>query len=849
MSDNFLPQTEPLETDSKASQQGLRRRMLKFLPFKPSRSYFRKQRQAISSSVLLVGSLALTAAIVTAKNPTIVQMWERNLQTFFFDVRGPLAPPQPEGTPAGRPGIIILTMDGETMTQGTQIYPADPKQYAYFEPIQQWPWQRSAYAIVIDRLMQAGARAVVLDVVLDAPSSYGPEDDAELLRILKKYPGRVTLAEKYIEEESRTGFETKLLSPNPVFQAAAPVTGHINFMISPNSRIHKLGNEYLERLRQTHNDFGLSLPRTMTLAEAALRSAQVAYPVNTGRDIFFYGPSRTFEQVSFWHVLDPQNWDEYHLENQTFKDKIVLIGPTGGGESFQDFHFAPFSGTLRYPEKMAGVEIQANAIATLMNGKAISPLFADPWLQGVFVGVLVLGAGYLQGRTNRSLRRFGYGVVIAGGFCILSFGVFVVSRVVVPTTVPMIAIASCSLFYLIKGIIDAIRDFRMLSKSSEVQSSMSEFESSDLKDSIARLQQEFIGRTLDRRYEILEQIGIGGFGETYKARDLKQPSHPLCVIKRLRPANKSPKVIRLATDLFRREAVVLEQLGKYPQIPQLFTYFQENDEFYLAQEYIDGISLAEELKLHRLLRPISEQTVVMILHELLQILDFVHGQGVIHRDVKPANVIRRRSDRKLVLIDFGAVKQVTNLEEQADGTVLTVAIGTKGYTAPEQLMGQPCPASDIYSLGMTGIRALTGIEPSKLDSGQGEPMQRVDWKEGIQISHSLEAILDKMVKVDTADRYQSAQAVLDVLSPLVEFAQKTDHTPEFLTVSTADHEDTDLSTSDETKRWFDGVSAAHLPATDPEQQSNDCPEDATMPWTSPYAPLPPTDSEGNTAPK
>ncbi|MDX2241796.1 MAG: serine/threonine-protein kinase [Leptolyngbyaceae cyanobacterium bins.302] len=815
--------------------------------FRQNLSRFSKRVQSSKGGYILVSAIALAAAIVTTKNPTLVQLWERNLQTFFFDVRGPLESPNAGASSLEQPGIIILAMDGETMTQGTQIYPSDPKQYAYFATIQQWPWQRTAYAIVIDRLMQAGARAVVLDVVLDAPGSYGSEDDEQLRQILEKYPGRVTLAEKYLDEENRAGSQLTLLAPNSVFQSASPNTGFINFLISPNGRIHELGSEYLRRIEQT-NDLGLPIPKSISLAESALKSAQVAYSPPTGQDIFFYGPSQTFEQVPFWHVLDPQNWNTLHLKNQTFKNKIVLIGPTGGGETFQDFHLAPFSGTLRYPEKMAGVEIQANAIATLMQGTAIAPVFSDLLLKGIFVGFLVLGAGYVQSRSRRSLRRFWYGLAIAGGWCIISYAVFVGSRVTLPTAVPVVAIISCSLFYLVVGIIRAGKDFRVLASSSEVQSAASEFESPELLGAIENKQREFIGRTLDGRYNILERIGVGGFGETYKAKDLKRPGTPFCVVKRLRPTNKSPKIIRLANNLFNREATVLEQLGNHDRIPQLLAYFPENDEFYLAQEYIDGASLADELKLRKLLRPLSEQAVVMILYELLQILDFVHQQGVIHRDIKPANIILRRSDKKLVLIDFGAVKQVSALEEKADGTVLTVAIGTQGYMAPEQALGMPCSASDIYSVGMTGIRALTGIEPRELDSKPDQSVINSNWKEGIQISHTLAEILDKMVKFDATDRYQSAQAVMADLQPLVEFAQKSGFTPEFFELPPSpvspDETSTDDEDTGETRRWFSDLPDANLPVTDPDHSKTaDSDLGETTPWTQDNTELPPTDSE------
>jgi serine/threonine protein kinase/CHASE2 domain-containing sensor protein len=803
----------------------------------------------------LLGGIALTAAIATAQNPDLVDLWERNAQTVFFDLRGPVAPPGGNPATPQEAEIVILAMDGDTMTQGTQIYPSDPKQYAYFAPIQQWPWQRTAYAIVIDRLMQAGARAVVLDVVLDASSSYGDADDEELRRVLQKYPGRVTLAAKYVEEEKRTGFELQLLTPNPIFQSVNPLLGFINLPISANGRMHELGDRYFQQMQQSYTAQGITVPRVPSLATGALQAAQIKYPTPTSQDIFFYGPSQTFRHIPFWHVLDPQNWQGYHLKNRTFKDKIVLIGPTGGGETFQDFHAAPFSSTLRYPEKLAGVEIQANAIATLMQGRTLIPVFTNRGLQALFVASLVLAAAYVQSRRDhqltlsRLLHRFGYGMAIALGYGMFSYVVFVQGRFILPTAVPMLAIVISSTASVGAAILRYQRTLRRevgrLPDMSTLDGPETAFETPDLQEAEQEWRKEIIGRTLDGRYRIEQQIGEGGFGQTYRAVDLKRPSSPLCVVKRLRPQNRRPNVVKLAEVLFQREAEVLDKL-KHAQIPELLAYFSENNEFYLVQQYVDGHSLAEELTLHsttrKITRPLSEQAVVMILYELLHILAFVHQQGVIHRDIKPANIMRRHSDGKLVLIDFGAVKQVRELVDVLeDGrTEFTVPIGTNGYMAPEQAQGKPHAASDIYALGMTGIRALTGIEPRNIDTNQAGESQGVNWRETVRISEPLMQILENMTRIDVSDRYQTAQAVLVDLQPRVEMAQKSGYQPQsFERPMTVDD---DRSAADETQHWHPDLPDLPLPPTDPEQLQTDAFNlDETQVWHTQQTPPPDSD--------
>ncbi len=858
----FAP-TEAFEAGSPPPPRRPRWRMLK-VQYRRWSSRWRRSRPNLSPSYWVVGGVALTAALATIQNPIPVQLIERNAQTLFFDLRGSVPPPGNNPELPQQPEIVILAMDGDTMTQGTQIYPSDPTQYAYFAPIQQWPWQRTAYAIVIERLMQAGARAVVLDVVLDANSSYGEADDARLQQVLKRYPGRVTLAAKYVEEEKRTGFETQLLTPNPLFQAANPILGFINLPISANGRMHELGRVYWQETQAQYAELGIELPQIPSLAEGALQAAQVDYPVPLGKDLFFYGPSQTFRHIPFWHVLDPQNWQGYHLKNQTFKDKLVLIGPTGGGESFQDFHLAPFSGTLRYPEKLAGVEIQANAIATLMQGRTLMPLFTHGLGQGVFVVGVVVLAGYVQNRQTKRLRlsqllhRFGYGVAIALGYGVISYVVFVQGRLILPTAVPMLAISMGRLAALAIEIVGyqrrLRRDMKKLPDTSTDLETDSSYETAEAQEVLERRKQEFLGSILKGRYQVESEIGKGGFGETYLAKDLQRPGTPFCVVKRLRPQNKSDKVMRLAEKLFKQEAEVLQQLGHHDQIPDLLAFFNQDNDFYLVQQYVHGKSLADELTLstasRKVTRPLNEQAVVLLLSELLHILDFVHHHKVIHRDIKPANILRRQADRKLVLIDFGAVKQVRDLDVLDDGTQLTVPIGTSGYMAPEQAQGRPYPASDIYSLGMTGIRALTGIEPRNLDTNQQGETQGLDWRDTLRASEVLIQILEKMTCFNLSDRYQTAQAVLVDLQPLV----KSSAAPVPPAILPPGHDD--CSVTDVTQPWQFDSPDLPLPPTDPELSppaaleqgkteiwQSEAVTDPTTPATDEIAELLPTDAE------
>ena len=258
-----------------------------------------------------------------------------------------------------------------------------------------------------------------------------------------------------------------------------------------------------------------------------------------------------------------------------------------------------------------------------------------------------------------------------------------------------------------------------------------------------------VGKLLKGHYKVISNIDKGGFGETYLAEDEDRPGKPKCVVKLLKPARTDERFLELSRRFFNTEAETLEKVGKHDRIPQLLAYFEANKEFYLVQEYIEGHSLSYEITPGKKL---SAPYVLALLKDITEVLQFIHGFGVIHRDIKPGNIMRRIADGRLVLIDFGAVKQIET--QISDDYSNTVAIGTSGYAPPEQLLGQPGLNSDIYALGMIGIQALVGLPalqiPKDLET------KEVIWRDRIQVSDKLAAILDKMVAYRHQERYQSA---------------------------------------------------------------------------------------------
>ncbi len=278
------------------------------------------------------------------------------------------------------------------------------------------------------------------------------------------------------------------------------------------------------------------------------------------------------------------------------------------------------------------------------------------------------------------------------------------------------------------------------------------------------LEKTGIDKPLGGRYKIIRQLGAGGFGTTFLAQDLHLPKQPQCVVKLLKPQVSDAAIWQTARRLFETEAQVMCELGNHPQIPRLLAHFKENKQFYLVQELIDGEPLSQELMGGKRWQ---QNQVILLLRDILQVLDFVHQQQVIHRDIKPANLMRRRRDGKIVLIDFGAVKQLKTvmIAENQGITNHTISIGSQGYMPKEQLGGNPRFSSDVYAVGMVGIQALTGVHPSQLpeDPETGEIMWRA---QAPAINPELADILDTMVRYDFRTRYANAGSALAALARL-----------------------------------------------------------------------------------
>ncbi|WGV27202.1 protein kinase domain-containing protein [Halotia branconii] len=262
------------------------------------------------------------------------------------------------------------------------------------------------------------------------------------------------------------------------------------------------------------------------------------------------------------------------------------------------------------------------------------------------------------------------------------------------------------------------------------------------------------------RYKILRIIGRGGFGITFLAQDAVLPGNPLCVIKQLYPKVTSAKSWQNACQRFEKEAKTLGQLGSHSQIPLLLDYFQGNGEFYLVQEYIHGHTLATEVKQNGVK---SEAAVKQFLRELLPVVRYLHQNHVIHRDIKPQNLLRCQDDRRLVVIDFGAVKEklADAGENSMSKTATTNFVGTMGFAPPEQFALRPVYASDIYAVGVTCLYLLTGKWP--LEFAHDKYTGEICWHQEVNISDSFTRILEQMVRISLKERFQTVDDVIFAL--------------------------------------------------------------------------------------
>lgn len=255
-----------------------------------------------------------------------------------------------------------------------------------------------------------------------------------------------------------------------------------------------------------------------------------------------------------------------------------------------------------------------------------------------------------------------------------------------------------------------------------------------------------------RRYQVLRVLGQGGMGTTYLAwipagANAVRPQ--LVVLKEM---NADMAKIAKAQELFEREAHTLKTLH-HSGIPKYYDFFVEAGKKYLAMELIHGQDLEKSVQERG---PVTPQQAIAWMIQTCSVLDYIHSQEppLIHRDIKPANLMVRTSDNRVVVLDFGAVKEI--------GTLPGTRIGAEGYCAPEQERGQPLIQSDLYAIGPTLIFLLTGETPFKFYKQRGRGYRFV--LESVPtISPNLRAVIECVTEPLPSDRYATARELAAAL--------------------------------------------------------------------------------------
>lgn len=699
---------------------------------------------------VLATTLGVAALVIGVRQLGVLQQTELNVYDLYMRSRP---------APAPDPRILtVLVTEQDIQAQKT------------------WPLPDATIAELLTRLNAASPRAIGLDIFRDIPQPPGHEQIRNILSLNPRVipvcksagetpeqpevPPPPSIPTDQVPE--RVGFADLLLDSDGVIRRNLFVIDNQNAQrcTTPFSFALMLALRYLEQepnQKIALTDKGLTL-NTVRFAPLTRHAGGYVGVDDRGMQTLLNYRSGTHvsRTVSLTDVLMGRVSDDF------IRDRVVLIGVSA--PSIKDSFLTPYSGSDAVTQQMPGVVVHAQMVsqflAAALDGEA--PIWY--WPLPVVFGWILLWAGvgsalgwWLRQPLWLAVAIGGAGLVLFGG----SFAVFVLGNGWIPVVPPLIALMLSGV-----GMVGYVSyQAQQVQKSFQEKVKEQEKALALLRSLMAEntaalneaLQQptEITGKPrslLGGRYKIEKVLGTGGFGRTYLAQDTQRPGNPTCVVKHLRPSRKDERFMQVARRLFHTEAEILEQLGRHDQIPLLLAYVEENQEFYLVQEFIEGQSLSEEIKQKH-----SEAAALKLLREILEVLSFVHSHYVIHRDIKPDNIIRRATDGRLVLIDFGAVKQIQpqDFEKAQDRTVV---IGTMGYAPPEQLTGQPALSSDIYAVGMIVLQALTGIKPQDLprDPRTGE----VDWRSCVTVSDGFAAVLSKMVKFNFSDRYQSAKEAL-----------------------------------------------------------------------------------------
>ncbi|APB35055.1 Serine/Threonine protein kinase with Chase2 sensor [Gloeomargarita lithophora Alchichica-D10] len=654
---------------------------------------------------------------------------------------------------------------------------------ADIQKLGQWPLRDQTLAEALRLLLTANPRAIGVDFYRDIPQEPGSKilndllsKEDKVITVCKlgdanspgiKPPPAISAA----QAANRVGFADMVVDSGGTVRRAL-LGGQVDPQSpcpTPNALGVQMALRFLapEGIQPQQTGDGTIVLGRATFPRLTAQSGPYQGVDDRGYQVLlnYRGPRRAVEQVTLAEVLAQQ------VPPRLVEGRLVLVGVTAA--SAKDDFYTPYSAGLKEDQKMAGVvihgQIASQIISSALDGRT------QIWYWGEGLEILWIFFWSFAGGMIAWRLRHPLGLALGlGGAVVIVVGAAVVMFALggwIPLVPPVLGVVGTGVGVVAYIAYETDRQHRLVAAKAAQQ----EQQITILQNLLESTQATMAGNLgvrpaqptrreeglLANRYQVAKVLGEGGFGRTYLAQDTQRPGRPTCVVKQLKPGRSDSQFLQLARRLFNTEAEILEILGRHRQIPQLLAYFEEGQEFYLVQEFIQGTPLDKELVAGQ---KRDETYTVSFLRGLLEVLAFVHEHKVIHRDLKPANIIRRAKDQRLVLIDFGAVKQMRPKSEGTEADY-TVAVGTRGYAPSEQMGGRPQLNSDIYALGMIGIQCLTGMPPRDLDLDQdtGLPI----WRERVQVSGRLADILDKMVAYFYTERYQSTLEVLRDLKPLL----------------------------------------------------------------------------------
>jgi len=707
---------------------------------------------------LLLTSLGVTGLVLGMREIKWLQPLELSAYDQMLRLRPPEAPDQ---------RILLVTITEEDLQrQQKSILPDE------------------TYNTLLAKLQSYQPRVIGLNVFRDLPEEPGHR---ELRSRLFSQDNIITLCRQHSQGSAeipppptvpieRVGFSTVLPDEDNVirrgliFGSSQPGKCTTRYSFATQLAFHYLAKENLKAkmIGEQERDFQLGETVFYTLKTD---SASYKHLDDQGYQILlnYREPGNFAQKVTLTEVLTDK------LNPDLVKDRLVIIGTTA--PSVDKGFLTPYSAghleQLRMPGVLIQAQITSQIISAVLNGRPLIWYFPE-WGEMLWVWGWSLVGGVLAWQFRHPLGLIVVLSTTLTGLLGICAGMFLKAGWI-PVVPPAMSLVISSVTVI------AYSGYQMQQQQQKIMLQVQQQQ--DTIDQLSFLLKETTGiqdthshsqsteessektegdSLLGGRYKVLKGLSSGGFGYTYLAEDTQRPGNPVCVVKHLMPARRDTRFLSVARRLFNTEAEILAALGNHNQIPELLAYFEENKEFYLVQEFIDGHPLSDELSHKPHVK--NEGSVIETLQGVLEVLAFVHEHRVIHRDIKPSNIIRRKADNRLVLIDFGAVKlmQPSNSEETE---LATVAIGTRGYSPPEQMAGHPRLCSDIYALGMIGIQALTGIPAHELkpDTNTGN----IIWRKWAQVSEDFAVILDKMVRYNFYDRYQTAAEVLQDLQNIV----------------------------------------------------------------------------------